>query len=519
MPSKPSPFPDLRRRLGEAEGRAQRFQAEGLPIPTGQLLTEFEQAVRAGDVERAEAAVKRAEALLARADQDWGWLGELLQRVDGLRGVADTVGLDLARIDARVGNPRAQLLSAPLTPTSLEKAAAGASFALAVLNDAIPKYIVAEAQSLGASIRRARDRGEDVRAAATAFTKLVRTLQEPVLAATAERLVEARHAVARIPRAPAVAAVSEAEEDEILREARNLARRLHRIKTRAHDATDAVRLITQVRQALSEDRRYASPEEEVEALWAEVDRLTKEKRLATAGPPLETEAAGPDEDVEGAPEAADEEEEEEAPEGVAAALLRERPPAADQPPSRSYVAFAPSTTLAPAAPPPRRASLLRPAPMVPPVTPLPDERVGVVPPQGPEGLANGAGPRTPRPTRIAFAAAYVPPDLTGVTTPAPTPVPIPVSTPSPVQVPTPRPVQAPVPAAVPAPPPAPAQVPAPPPTHAPAPVEASPPPPRPPPAAAPPPAPAESPEEKAEGTLLPPPTQPSRRTRSRHREA
>jgi hypothetical protein len=515
MQPKPSPFPDLRRRFGEAEERAQRFQAEGLPIPTGQLLTEFEQAVRAGEVERAEAVVKRAEALLARADQDWGWLGELLQRVDGLRGIADTVGLDLARIDARVGNPRAQLLGAPLTPASLEKVAAGASFALAVLNDAIPKYIVAEAQALGVSVRRARDRGEDVRAAAVAFTALVRALQEPVLAVTAERLVEARRAVARIPRAPAVAAVSEAEEDEILREARNLARRLHRIKTRAHDATDAVRLITQVRQALSEDRRYASPEEEVEALWAEVDRLTKEKRLASAGPPLETEAAAIDDEAEGAPEAADEEEE--TTEGVAAAIPGSGPPRAAEPPGRSYVAFAPSTTLAPAAPPPRLSLLRRPAPMVPPVTPLPDERVGVPLPQSPDTLAEGAGPRVPRPTRIAFAAAYVPPDLTGVPMPAPPPVPIGAAAPAPVQVPIRRPVQVPVPAPFSAPPPTPAQVPAPPPARPPVAVEVVAPAPLPP-VTTPPPTPAASPEVEAGGSLLPPPASHSRRSRSRHRE-
>ena len=125
-PRKTSPFPQLRRRLAEAQERAGPYQAEGLPIPTAQLESDLDEALRAGDVGRAEATVKRAEALLARADQDWGWLRELLSRVDGLRAVAETVGLDLARIDARVGNPRAQLLGEPLTPTSIEKAAAGA---------------------------------------------------------------------------------------------------------------------------------------------------------------------------------------------------------------------------------------------------------------------------------------------------------------------------------------------------------------------------------------------------------
>ena len=494
MPSKPSPFPQLRRRLEAAEDRAQRFQVEGLPIPTGQLLTDFEQAVRAGDVERAEGVVKRAETLLARADQDWGWLGELLTRVDGLRGIADTVGLDLARIDARVGNPRAQLLSEPLTPASIEKAAAGASFALAVLNDAIPKYIVAEAQALGMSIRRARDRGEDVREAVTAFTALLRSVQGPVLSATAEHLVETRRAVARIPRAPAIAAVSEQEEDEILREARNLARRLHRIKTRAHDATDAVRLISQVRQALSEDRRYLSPEEEVEALWAEVDRMAKEKRLATAGPgaaPEGAEAPG----AEGPEEAYDEERP-----TVVADLLTTPVKVVEPPPPPRAVAARPGVAPTPLPVPGGRATVARiPLPIVPPMKPLPDEQAGEPRPQSPDTLSEGAGPRIPRPTRIAIASAYVPPEISLPAAPVPAPVPAP----------PPETVESPVPEA-PTPMPAPASAPA------------TPAPPSPPPAtpeATPSPTPSPPAEKPAEGGILPPPATATRRIRSRHRES
>ncbi len=420
-PRKTSPFPQLRRRLAEVQERAGPYQAEGLPIPTAQLESDLDEAMRAGDVGRAEATVKRAEALLARADQDWGWLRELLSRVDGLRAVAETVGLDLARIDARVGNPRAQLLGEPLTPTSIEKAAAGASFALAVLNDAIPKYIVQEAQALGLSIRRARDRGEDVREAAGTFAHLLRSLQEPVLDASAERLLEARRAVARIPRAPPVASLSDAQEDEILSEARNLARRLHRIKTRAHQATDAVRLISQVRQALSEDRRYASPEEEVEALWAEVDRLTREKRLAAAG----TAAAGAgssepsdDDSLEGpgADAAAEGSSREE--DGSPESGRVRTPVSPSGGPGRDVVPVpvpvpvpvavpVPSTTVPVA---PRPASQF-PSPIVPPLNPVPDEAAGAPSPQSPDSLSEGAGPRLHRPTRIAIASAYVPPDL------------------------------------------------------------------------------------------------------------
>ncbi len=431
MPRRTSPFPDLRRRLEEAEARAKPFQDEGLPFPTGQFLNEFDQAVRAGDVARAEGVVKRAEALLARASEDWGWLKELLQRVDGLRAIADTVGLDLARIDAQVGNPRGQLLSEPLTPASLEKVAAGASFALAVLNDALPKYIIQEAQALGVSIRRARDRGEDVQGAVAGFTALLRALQEPVLGTSAERLVDVRRAVARIPRAPAVAAVSPEEEDEILREARNLARRLHRIKTRAHDATDAVRLITQVRSALSEDRRYVSPEEEVEALWAEVARLTEEKRLAAAGPPLETRsdrskartppALAAPEDEEEDEETDEEEEAGPAPppsRPIVAAPMGRPPPS---PPARALPPR-PAPPSEPVRSPPPRYAL----PIVPPVRPLSDEQaVTPPPPVNPDALADGTGPRPPRRTRIAIAAAYVPPDLSAGVLPPPASTPVP----------------------------------------------------------------------------------------------
>ncbi len=497
MPTKRSPFPDLRVRLDGTEERAQRYQEEGLPVPTSQLRTEFEAAVRAGDVERADGVVKRAEALLARADQDWGWLSELLQRVDGLRGIADTVGLDLARIDARVGNPRAQLLAEPLTTTSLEKAAAGASFALAVLNDAIPKYVVTEAQALGVSIRRARDRGEDVREATVAFTSLLRALQEPVLTSTAERLVEARRAVARIPRAPSVAAVSDEEEDEILSEARNLARRLHRIKTRAHDATDAVRLISQVRQALSEDRdrRYVSPEEEVEALWAEVDRLTREKRLAAIGPPTEAEVPGDDDETYiGAGDSDEEDEPEE--EVVAPRVPTGTTPIAELTFAQRAPPVAARPVSAPATPVARPAESRYPPPIVPPVRPLLDEQAGVKPAPSPDTLSEGAGPRVPRPTRIAIASAYVPPEISSGTILA-----APVVSPRPASPP---------PAATPAPPkaePAPVAVP----TPAPIPPRAAP---TPPPPAAPVP-PAETPST-TQG-VLPPPAPPTRRVRSRHR--
>lgn len=272
---------DLSARLTALEAQGEELQTEGLPFPTGQIRAAFEEAMRSGAPEQAAAVVKRGEALLVRVRRDWGWIRELLRRVDELRLIAQELGVDLTHLDARVGNPRAQL-AAPLSAGTLEKTAASASIALAVLNDAIPKFCVQEAQALGTSIRRARNRGEEVLAASQSFSRLIQALQDENLPGAALRLTETRHLVARIPRAPSIAAISPKEEEEILLEARNLARRLQRIKTSARDASSAARLMTQVRAALSEDRRYGTPEEEIEALWQEVDRLTQQKRQAGA---------------------------------------------------------------------------------------------------------------------------------------------------------------------------------------------------------------------------------------------
>jgi hypothetical protein len=260
--------------------------AEGLPFPTDQIRTAYEGAIAKGDHAQASTIVKRGEALLARVRADWTWVKELLRRADELRAIADTIGVDVAHLDRRVGNPRAQLSSEPLSSGSLEKAAASASLSLAVLNDAVPKFVVQEAQQLGTSIRRARDRGEDVREVVVAFGRLLQSVQDQSLPTSAQRLVEVRRAVGRIPRAPALPAMSPHEEEEILLEARNLARRLQRIRGKAQNAQTAARLMAQVRAAISEERRYGTPEEEIEALWSEVDRLTRERKRAAEGPPL-----------------------------------------------------------------------------------------------------------------------------------------------------------------------------------------------------------------------------------------
>ena len=305
MPPESPALAATRRRLDQLTKSGQTLEAEGLPFPTRQIADAVGDALEVSDLDQANSVLKRGEALLARVGQDWTWVRELLRRADELRAIAATLGVDLQHLDARVGNPRVRLSSEPLSSGSLEKAAASASLALAVLNDAVPKFCLQEAQVLGQSIRRARDRGEDVRQAAGSFSRLLQAVQDQNLPTAAQRLVETRKIVARIPRAPALPALSPREEEEILLEARNLARRLQRIKGKARDAQTAARLMAQVRQALSEDRRYGTPEEEIEQLWLEVDRLTKERKLAAdTGPsaavdeeaeePLPTEEGGED---------------------------------------------------------------------------------------------------------------------------------------------------------------------------------------------------------------------------------
>ena len=286
MPGNESAFAPWRQRLDALAEKGKALEEEGLPFPVDPIRAGFEAAVREGEPAQAAAIVKRGEALLARVGPDWTWVRELLRRADELRAVAETIGVDIAHLDNRVGNPRKRLMTEPLSSGSLEKAAASASLALAVLNDAIPKFCVQEAQQLGVSIRRARNRGEEVAEATSAFSRLLQAIQDQNIPTAAQRLVEARRAVVRIPRAPALPPVTPSEEEEILLEARNLARRLQRIKGKARNAQSAARLMAQVRAAISEERRYGTPEEEIEALWAEVDRLTREKRRASEGPPI-----------------------------------------------------------------------------------------------------------------------------------------------------------------------------------------------------------------------------------------
>jgi len=275
VPTDPS-LAEIGERLTRLTEHGRSLEAEGLPYPTDQVRTLVDTAVQHGALAEAVSVLKRSESLYAVAARDWGWVKQTLARADELRDLATEIGLDMQHLENRVGNPRKQLKDQPLSAASLGRAAASASLAVAVLHDAIPKFCVQESQKLGESIRAARNRGEEVTGSVQAFSKLLQAMQDGQIVQTANSLLEVRKTVARIPRAPTMAVPTE-EEEEILMEARNLARRLHRIKSKARNAQNAARLMTQVRAALSEDRRVGTPEEEIEALWDEVDRLAKER--------------------------------------------------------------------------------------------------------------------------------------------------------------------------------------------------------------------------------------------------
>ncbi|HEV2316203.1 MAG TPA: hypothetical protein VGV89_01335 [Thermoplasmata archaeon] len=267
-------------RLERWSARAESLAAEGLPMPIQQVRDLVGQLRAAGEDARAEQALGRAEHLLERASHDWTLLSELLRRVDELKELGTRAGLPLGELDARVGDPREPLKDARLSEALLEKASALASKQLAVLGDLMPKYFLTEAQALGKTIQEAKERGHEVTEAGERLDQFVRAMRAGQLRGTALAFLELKDAVTALTAGPPAAEVRADEEQEILREARQLARRLNRIKGRARDASSAARLVKQVKAALAEDRRYSSPEEEIEELWGEVDRLTRERSAA-----------------------------------------------------------------------------------------------------------------------------------------------------------------------------------------------------------------------------------------------
>ncbi len=295
-PPKPAPNPEpgfsdpLVARLAAWVANANALATEGLPMPVQQVKELVDGLLARGETEKAERTIARSEQLIERVQKDWALVREQLRRTEELKELATKCGLDLSDFDDKVGNPRAILRGGRLSEALLEQTSASASRCLAVLNDALPKYLAKEGQSLGTTVRTARERGEDVGDAAERLDDFIASLKAGQLRGAGQAFLALRRAVAQIRPAPTVAVAPQDEEEEILQEARNLARRLQRMKGRAHDASSAARLMSQVKAALSEDRRYASPEEEIEELWSEVDRLSRERTEARATPTAATTA-------------------------------------------------------------------------------------------------------------------------------------------------------------------------------------------------------------------------------------
>jgi HAMP domain-containing protein len=287
-------------RLQAWTDRAQALAAEGLPMPVAPVRELVEQLRARGDAEAAEQALVRAERLLERAAHDWSLLQGLIRRLEELKELSGQVGFDLGEFDRRIGDPRGLLRGARLSEGLIEQATGVASRGVAELNESLPRYLLGQGQSMGRVIQGAKSRGEDVTEATERMGHFVRSLRSGQLRGTATAYLELRRAVGQIPRAPSVGMPRGDEEEEILREARNLARRVNRMKTRARDAAGAARLMGQVRAALSEERRFASPEEEIEELWNEVDRLTRE-RMEAGSPAPAARPAEPELDPTGIP--------------------------------------------------------------------------------------------------------------------------------------------------------------------------------------------------------------------------
>ncbi len=285
-PRPPAPvFTDpLVTRLADWTTRAKALATEGLPMPVQQVCELVERLRAKGEAGRAEQALARAEQLLERVQRDWTLVREQLRRMEEIRELALRCGLDLSDFDEKVGDPRAILKGGRLSEGLLEQTSAVASRCLAVLHDAFPKYLSKRGQEMGETIRSAKERGEEVSEPTERLNQFIGAVKAGQLRGAAQAYLNLRRAVAQIPAAPTVPVVPLDEEEQILQEARNLARRLNRAKGHARDAQSAARLMSQVKAALSEDRRYASPEEEIEELWTEVERISHERSEANSDP-------------------------------------------------------------------------------------------------------------------------------------------------------------------------------------------------------------------------------------------
>ncbi len=279
MTENPTPYAEARQRLNTVLARGAPLERQGFPLGSLALRNQFEEEVRSGSSAGAEGVVTRASERVDLAERRWGEVERLLDDVEALRDLATTAGMDLARVDARAGNPRELLLSRGPSEASLDAVARSAGVALATLREALPRYCVAQARALGTWARDARGRGEDVDEAVAAVGRVVRALHDLDLRTAVAAIAEARRIVVRTVRSSPAPSLPISEEEAILREAHNLARRLPVAEPGAVADEPASRggpghfLSATV---------MLTPEEEVAALWAEVDRLAHERELASS---------------------------------------------------------------------------------------------------------------------------------------------------------------------------------------------------------------------------------------------
>lgn len=258
--------------------RAHLLEEQGVPFPVSAIRVAFTEALAANNRAKALHVLERAERLYHGTYTQWVPLRDLLSKSEVLRATAEELGIDPGQILPDSGNPRALVQAGPLSNGLFHKATQLANESIVALRKGIVQHSKEEAAKLGNQIQAARRRGENVQEATAAFRSLLQALKSDVSPALVQRIEACRKLVGGIPSAPAVAFPEIEDADEILLEARILARRIHRIKRNARDAQSAARLMTHVRAALSEDRRSASPQDEIEELWGEVTRLSKERR-------------------------------------------------------------------------------------------------------------------------------------------------------------------------------------------------------------------------------------------------
>jgi hypothetical protein len=258
--------------------RARLLEEQGVPFPVTGIRAAFMKALLGEDKSKALHVLERAERLYHSTYTQWVPVRDLLSRGEVLRATAEELGIDLAASSVDLGNPRAFVHAGPLSSELFARAGEMAKANIAELRRAIIRSSKEEAAKLGGTIQLAQRRGENVKAATVAFGELLRALKGEPSPVLVQRISACRKLVGEIPSAPVVAFPGIEDADEILLEARILARRIHRIKRNAHDAQSAARLMSHVRAALSEDRRSASPQDEIEELWGEVTRLSKERR-------------------------------------------------------------------------------------------------------------------------------------------------------------------------------------------------------------------------------------------------